>query len=250
MAKRNSAVRCAFCGGRGPFTAEHVFPEWAARLVGAGRFAVRSARLNEPVRRWQAVRSFGFTVRDVCQSCNNEWMSELETLAMPILQPMIRPVGSVTLDADQQLVLACWLSKVAILHEYAATRRYFRVADRASLLRRGAPPPGVQIWIGAYVGSRTGTLWGGPCTFAGGRPPQHVPGLLTTLNLGQFAAQLLAHRLRDSMRVRGQYDFSRLVLRIWPPLVERVTWPPAAGGLDDEAFSALHRRWNTPLLRP
>jgi hypothetical protein len=149
---------CIFCGSRGPFSGEHVLPEWSARLIAVEpgvRLQVRGQKYDEPARTWGAVGTFGQVVRSVCEACNGGWMSNLENDAKPFLAEMILPSrpGPIVLSPDHQIVLASWLWKTAIVHEHSSSVKYFNGGERRALRRGDCPPnDNVLMWISCYVG--------------------------------------------------------------------------------------------------
>lgn len=74
---------CIFCGGPGPFSKEHVLPEWTARLLNLQQVNVTVTKLGEPQVPWSSVGSFGAKVGPVCEAvCNNGWMSATDYKAI------------------------------------------------------------------------------------------------------------------------------------------------------------------------
>lgn len=243
------AKTCIFCGGSGPFSNEHVMPEWTAKVVGmtGERVEVSGRRLDGPLRTWQSVGSFGTTVRGVCIECNNTWMSKLENLAKPILSPMMVPQRPVQLDPDQQTVVAAWLWKLGIVHEHASGVKYFNTAERQCLPNWDDPPiGGVHMWIAAYSGPLIGNLRGGPATFSApdGRT---VEGFLMSMSLRRFAAQVLCVRQMPGTNVDvvNRYNFKGAESLIWPEPEKGVIWPAPAASLDAHLFDRWHLRWNS-----
>jgi hypothetical protein len=237
---------CIFCGGRGRFSKEHVLPEWAARLLNVGRMTIQGRRLNDQPRTWQSVGSFGQTVNQVCARCNNEWMSELEELARPILSRLIKPTAAVDLSPDDQVTIVAWLWKLAIVHEHITRVRYFTVTERRRLIRLADPPSvGVHVWIGYYSGNNAASLRGGLATF-GASDGRTFDAYLLSMSLRRFAAQLLCFRPLPRVRVRAeiQYDFTGFERRIWPNPDEAVHWPPRST-FTEQLFDMWHRRWST-----
>jgi hypothetical protein len=241
-------VACFFCGGGRPFNQEHVLPEWIAQLLQLQRVEVTRRHLDGPVRAWQYVGSFGLTVR-ICRRCNCGWMSDLEALARPVLEPMI--LGNretVTLSEDQQVVLGAWLWKLAIVFERTQPARYFTAAERLAMSRmHDLPEYGVQIWIGACVRDEIAAVRGGPATFSTAQGDE-MPGLLMTLHIRRWSAQVLATRSLPTINTstRAREDFHEATVRIWPESGRTVTWPPQRI-LDDDGFQRLHGRWNTSI---
>jgi hypothetical protein len=109
---------CIFCGST-KLTREHIFPRWTHAFLpprSNSRATVRISvqhkdrtdlvddlRLSGPLRDWQ--------IKCVCGnyrgSCNNDWMSGIERLAQPIMEPMLRGERVRLSEADQK-VIATW----------------------------------------------------------------------------------------------------------------------------------------------
>lgn len=239
---------CIFCGRHGPFSREHVIPEWAARLLSVGRLSVEPRRMGVSMRPWATVGTFGHTVNSVCARCNNGWMAELEGLAKPVLARLIRPNGPVELSQDKQAFLTAWLWKLAIVHEHITSATYFNAAERRCLIRMDDPPTrGVHLWIGYYSGRNIAALRGGPSTFSA-PDGRHVDAYLLSMNLRRFAAQLLCLRGLRGVLIRSQpqYNFANYERRIWPEPDQPVHWPPPAN-LTTTLFELWHQRWNAPV---
>jgi hypothetical protein len=123
-----------------------VWPAWLlAALSGDERSHVLHASTVNPFRQWEGAPA-ALTVRRVCRACNNGWMSELETLAQPIVTPLVFG-ESMTLDIEQQISVATWAIKASMLWEPASaiphgstltligdgfTRRQCRLSEQAS----------------------------------------------------------------------------------------------------------------------
>ena len=240
---------CVFCSGDGPFTAEHILPEWTARLLGVQRLQVQATRGDDLVKTWQAVGTFGTTVKRVCAGCNSGWMSELENIAKPILRDLIRSSSPRSLNADEQLVIASWVLKTCVVHECATNQRYFTDAERRCLFNdeEGHPPIGsVRIWLATHSGRRVGNILGGPATFSS--PTGHkVDAILVTMSIWWFAAQLLAIRTApgEELHALAHRNFATAEREIWPQPASDVQWPPE-DSLDDATFKLWHRRWENP----
>jgi len=87
---------CLFCESslRGVRTREHIFPKWVLTFMGIAKLPVRSShhvRTGETFEQ-KDVRDAAPLARTegrVCATCNNGWMSALESAAMPLLKPYI-----------------------------------------------------------------------------------------------------------------------------------------------------------------
>jgi hypothetical protein len=242
--------RCPFCGGPGPFSSEHVLPEWTAKLLGLKKVYGTGQHHARGAIKMTAKESFGLKAGGVCKICNNEWMSDLENLTKPFLAPMIlaSPTTRVTLNSDEQVVLASWLWKILILHNLVAGGSYFTAEERACLKNGDSPPTvGVWMWLAKYSGQRLGRINGGPSNFAS-RQRQNFPAMVTTLVIGKFAAQAVA--IRQGPRAIGhpvpEYDFTSAEVQLWPDCSDRIDWPPGGPWLNDADVNLWHKRWNEP----
>jgi hypothetical protein len=110
---------CVFCST--PLTGqnrskEHVIPRWlqaergiSAEVLSAGFATAGAVQITREMPLEQ------FLAGHVCRSCNNEWMSQLETQARtPLLSLLAQRVECATRSQDEKLILAKWAIKTAI----------------------------------------------------------------------------------------------------------------------------------------
>src|SRR5438477_2513080 len=111
---------CTFCGNeQGPFHKEDILARWIMREVPHKKPWTKVT--NKKTGKFFVTQSgLGLLTRAVCRTCNNGWMSGLESLVQPILQPMMRGKPR-TLSAEDQLILARWLMKTAMMMEVVPT---------------------------------------------------------------------------------------------------------------------------------
>jgi hypothetical protein len=104
-----------FCGATGrKITKEHIWPRWLRKFIELGEGPpIRHSRSRitpegETVHHdeWSAI-PIDWQVKGPCKPCNEGWMEELETVARPILVPMLED-KTVVLDALDQQTLARW----------------------------------------------------------------------------------------------------------------------------------------------
>ena len=88
------------------------------------------------------------TVNRVCRSCNNGWMSALETLSRPVLEPLIEGLALDALDRHAQRVLALWAAKTAAVADLTQVRPGLSDVDRR-MLTHGRIPGHVRVWYSA-----------------------------------------------------------------------------------------------------
>ena len=119
---------CVFCGGL-PLTREHVYPQWLRQFSGPQSFISREGayqpstpeavvRQNVHSKYVEVLEQRGaktpnlheVTVKAVCSTCNNGWMSTLEGEVRPILKKLADHT-SLVLDRKHKTRLAAWAHK-------------------------------------------------------------------------------------------------------------------------------------------
>jgi len=169
--------------------------------------------------------------------------------ALPLLQ--------VTLTTDQQLPIARWLLKVAIMYEYIIGRspRLFIPSDRKAFFESRAIPENTVMSLAHYVGRTSGLLTDNEAALSyelKGKiysPRAHV----FTMAIGRIAMQLFSLRWPDQLDTTTQLNspipqaWSEAVVDIWPIRGNR-TWPPTRH-LDDESVGYFAARWDVEPSR-
>lgn len=87
-----------------------------------------------------------YTVKAVCGSCNNGWMSRLENHARSILTAMAS--GVVRLTNVERKVLARWVTKTLIMWDHTNPADLCFTNDQVSAVREGTDLPNVIVRIG------------------------------------------------------------------------------------------------------
>lgn len=122
--------RCWFCGDKGSLSKEHAIPQWAIKLAkpkatGFRHEVGRPVDMNDPNtpyiygRGRNAGRNDigGHWARVACEACNNNWMSQLQEQAKPIVTPFI--MGDIpTINFEESRILARWLYVIVACSEY------------------------------------------------------------------------------------------------------------------------------------
>ena len=179
------ARKCIFCGGRAG-SREHVFPDWLNRVFdelpppvsaadpprwGQGTVDLRSGTRQD--RSWGAKEIASHITKVVCHSCNTGWMSRLEGRAAPLLTPMIQGRPTALSQADQ-LVVATWATKTAIVVEPTLNKPdHFPPDQRQIVMNEDRPPGFLRIFAAAiedlippiHAGALLAQVEGGPVTF-------------------------------------------------------------------------------------
>ena len=108
---------CIFCNGRVDSN-EDIWPKWVLRLLKKShdeRVPMRAQRYKEQPKEWPTKDS-ALKIGNVCQECNNGWMSRLEDQVKPILSPMILGKPVIVTPSQQERVTA-WLTKCAMMFD-------------------------------------------------------------------------------------------------------------------------------------
>jgi hypothetical protein len=239
--------KCIFCGVS-PTTREHVFARWTHKYMPArksgrakshiaiqhvDRVVGRDFNLPGAIRDWQ--------VKCVCASCNNGWMSGLETAAEPIMQPLLLSQQTRLFEKDCETI-ATW----AILKSTVVHNKWVHHTRRKFLMRARKPPKDWGVWIANYqrqtwegewlswpVSVRTDAekLAKKPSAYNAHITIQMIKNLyihVTNLPYQDFATKFRFTRPDGS---------SLGVVRIWPFDGTSIVWPQKPL-LDDDAMMA------------
>jgi hypothetical protein len=236
---------CIFCNIRRTLTREHIWPAWVRGLIprepippkgradhkttfetapGLGRFdqgkLARAGELGDQ------------KLKVVCKPCNNEWMSQLQEVAKPILTPRITGDWSATLSRDEQKILASWATMFTMVLEFAhpktisisqAARSHFR------LTREHDPLPNSLIFMGRSSGTRMKFIHQGIGTV---KPvPGKVPlcdTLFAIFTVGDIIFQIMssqASSFEAFAKTSTEYARAGGLSQIWPILADDAPAP-------------------------
>jgi hypothetical protein len=183
---------------------------------------------------------FTFTVRDVCESCNNGWMEELETEVAPIIDGLVlgEPRTLSILDQD---ALARWATKTALVVMRAVPQPYPIPDEVARWFGENKRPlPRSYIALGKYVGdggwpitvhqhgAKLAVAGSGLDSYAGA----DTNAFHSVFAVGHLAASVAATYLDGDPDVGSPAAVTRR-LPIWPCKAE-VGWPPPDETTDRE----------------
>ena len=92
-------------------------------------------------------------VRNVCETCNNGWMSEIVNCAKPVIEKMALS-QSTTISPNEVGELAGWIALTNIMQEFAnpAGSNAIPHSDLKTLMQKMVRPDNWSIWVGHYVG--------------------------------------------------------------------------------------------------
>lgn len=252
--------QCIFCGGaERKLSHEHIWPRWLSKALkkrGVQRYEAvrvvpdpRDSTRRLPRQVW-FTNALDLTVRSICEKCNGKDLSELESAAKPCVLPLATTLDARWLGIEDQVVLASWITKIAIEYEFTHGHpRFFTPAERELFIATLEPVAEPWIWLAPYRSARPYTAG------AAQRPHITEQGTniihVTTGIVGSLAFQLLARRWpegTDPAIIRGSMAsiltrWGASTLQVWPIVhFEGVHWPPSEY-LEDESMQPFADRW-------
>ena len=104
---------CVFCGGNN-LSGEHVFPNWLSNLFDKKIKGINEVRGDSLNRTWQS-SLFQDKIKAVCKTCNNGWMSNIESDVKSILPKLAFTYDAHNLASNDQRKLALWVQKTTLV---------------------------------------------------------------------------------------------------------------------------------------
>lgn len=141
------AKRCVFCGGQAN-SREHVFPAWISKILpGSGNLT--HTRSGEHGSAWTTSGDLDFKVKQVCRTCNNGWLSDLETRTKELLSPLVLGQRTRSLTVPEQKKLAVWAYKTAIVLALMppSEERFVPLEHYREFRETQTPPDDTWIWL-------------------------------------------------------------------------------------------------------
>jgi hypothetical protein len=258
--------RCIFCEAFG-VSKEHVLGDWLKEIFPRTPVDTHMTRATTwgqsahgkiyamPVVRIENGHASTRKVRFVCEPCNNEWMSGLETAIQPIIMPLIAGFAAF-MSVEQQKILATWIAKTVMAAEYIYPDQIaISQEQRHFLMTKQEPPPGWAIVLADYNGNkwrhaaiahhvlRSNPAPIGPREPFGGRDTQ-----LTCIGIGHLFIQTASTTFeRYSFGLKE--DEGDAFRQIWPLRAGPIFWPPSLRLDDNDAdflASTLSRAFGVP----
>ena len=182
MAPQIATRTCLGCGGEltgEVVTLEHSLPQWLAKEIEKPNIKLRHFIHDESKPEDTLLRSYGlntFGTKKVWCSCNNGWMSRLETQAKPyILDLMNQRASILTLSDEARLTLSRWAVKTAFMISVVQTIQFelpWAVFQRLGN-QESDGPDGCFVLASQQPGLPDGFLYTCPSDgFAEGKPIQ------------------------------------------------------------------------------
>lgn len=254
---------CILCDAHPPpaLTGEHLWPDWYNQQQPDFRYEL-AARIDKDPVEVRPTKDMNLKPRVLCDPCNTQWGSRLESRVSPILTPMMRGEPR-RLDRDEAQLISAWVYLKAMVSEYLISaarrdRRFHGIEQGKHLRATLRPSDGAHIWIGRYVGSCANAGW--ITDRAGVRDVSDDPAAVVFWRSVVYTiGQVLFHLFAVSQPIptgdvkdgRVQYeilfapaDWDSALVPIWEPQSSvPADWPPEKV-FDDAALKYLVERGN------
>jgi hypothetical protein len=150
---------CIFCDAPGPLTNEHVIPDWLQRYIGGSETStVRGAHLSSIGTLLSERKGSGNTHKlgTVCGTCNNGWMSDLETAFSQLLPRLEADMSPKRFSVAERRTIALWIVKTGIIVHYSSNYRIILPASVArTLWQDKTVPTGIKVFGGKVPSEKT-----------------------------------------------------------------------------------------------
>jgi hypothetical protein len=220
---------CVFCGSPAD-SREHVFAKRLCKRAGAVRFPVIAGLFTEGVENVTRPEHYieNVQIRQVCASCNNNWMNDLEDWFEQRLGFLIEPtwptlaIPMIEALRDERAQLAQWLMKTAVMFSLASLQGDYSVEFPPEVTRKikeGILPD--NCWVDLAF-SKLPTLGGGTSTtfhVINGRQPIQSQSLARVMGfkfIVQFNHLLLRIGRAPKANVTYRSSQGELPVRIYP----------------------------------
>ncbi len=154
--------KCIFCGSPRSLTREHVIPSWLQAYVGGGETAeftgVRSSYFGQPLDERRASGN-AITLKKVCGTCNNGWMSQLETQFSEILPRLETDINPKRFNKADRAVVSSWILKTGIVAHLSSNYRQILPDDFATRISNGRTIPGGTKVFGGITANTDQIFW-------------------------------------------------------------------------------------------
>lgn len=186
----------------------------------------------------------------VCHTCNTGWMSLLETVIKPSLEPMISG-RSAHLGPSELKALTEWIVlKMMVFDRYDDGTTMFSRDETLAFSRDRSFPDGIVVWVfrtaDRHFESHIGRSFAGISAISKGLPSAPVPANVqaTIFGLGRLLIYFVHSRHPELKLGAYKKSFGK---RLWPPASNRMVWPPlnAVSAADTVVIADTLRRFVT-----
>jgi hypothetical protein len=169
-------------------------------------------------------------VKQVCESCNGGWMSDLEAAVMDVI-PLIYDGTKKLITQDEQNILANWAVKTAIMIQYTGPKPFVPPLRRKWVFEYHTPPPDTCIWIARYDGEGIATAVSRKLIIDSNPKIINRPnGQAVFFSIGSLFFVVICLYFKD-VRVELPPPVTEYLFQIFPTKTPHIFWPDT--GIDD-----------------
>jgi hypothetical protein len=228
---------CVFCGKDRKLSKEHYFPKWLSAYLPGDQpyWVLEQDRFGEhPFEIRRPSKKLEFTVRVVCETCNNGWMSQMEAQTKPLLEELLTSTTIRPLTKKEQLSIARWATKTAMMIDFTQEEPLVPEADRRGFGRYRSVPKRAWIWLGACEEllplTMSQTVKAEMEPLEGGK---RGVGFFNPIKIGHLIIYFVLPP--QTVEVHLRWHWALGTIKIWPKPRE-FFWPPLARMRDGKAF--------------
>jgi hypothetical protein len=217
---------CIFCGAPAD-SKEHLWADWIIKLVALKNYAFRETIMGRPSR---VNNAEAIKLPCVCQTCNNTWMSGLETTAKKFMAKMI--VGkNHHLSRQEQQTLTEWCLKTSMCLDSVEDHELFYTQAERSAFRSTARtiPKTTLVWASRC--NVKGLMSDGNNFDLKSNGARGVDAATFTMQAGQLVVQALSWHMVAPFEDHAVEFASQpgiwddLLIPIWPSSKHFRKWP-------------------------
>jgi hypothetical protein len=248
--------QCAFCPNSASLSGEHLWSQWIGDELGSRPYTFTRIDTDGSVNQWKN-DELNVKAKVVCKSCNNGWMSDLESKTKPILKDMILHCRETALRARDIALVAAVTFKNAVIADHMHDRRspFFTIGERRDFRERQEVPPGAQMWLASIANQRG--LFKSMYAEIPGRDSLAFHLNIFTYAVGHFVIQAVSSRYkrRNDRRHAPQLyltqdsEWDAVSIPCWPSNGSVIKWPPSAH-MGGDVVDAFIQRWTKLTLGP
>ena len=143
---------CPFCGGDGPYSNEHIVPQWLLDVLDIRDLKIATTHMGTfggVVSRRGPMQMSNFVNGRICAGCNNGWMSRLEAEVKPFVEALLNLDTSVLPQLQPLSVgLARWSLKTALVLNHQSNYRRLAPPTQYRDVCASVMPKGVTVNMG------------------------------------------------------------------------------------------------------
>lgn len=234
---------CAFCLNTAKLTAEHLWPNWMNDLFPSKkRFKTKNEK-GEIVREWSSDK-LDWKARVVCETCNNTWMSDIESRAKSAMSNFIlgKP-GPIPQLCTDSIALFAFTTAVIFDHVRRDREPFFSRSVRYGFRESFAIPSSVKMFMAGFLPGGKGhvhTCYHEGALYATDRFMLYV----CTYAVGHFVFQVVGQNRQGYTKVTLEpREFQPFAVEFWPWVPGGASWPPAHVLQTAADFDSFSTRW-------